>query len=132
MSVSGTESGIIANVAIAAGAHLLVAVVLFGWGRWVASRHGSAAWRRAAWMPMVAVLLFIVGVIASTVMLIGSFGAVAQVDAANKAQVLAQHISEAMNVTAVFVLPSALIFAASCIAFTVGSILRPHRTSGGN
>lgn len=62
-------------------------------------------------------------------MLIGSFGAVVHVDAANKAQVLDQHISEAMYVTAVFLLPRILIFAASFLAFTVGSLLRPRRTS---
>lgn len=129
MSVSGTESGMIGNIATAAVAHLLVALVLFRWGRWVARRHESATWRRAAWMPIVAVLLLIVGVVVSTLMLIGSFGAVAHADEANKAQVLAQHISEAMNVTAVFLLPSALIYAASLVAFTVGSLLRPHRTS---
>ncbi len=62
-------------------------------------------------------------------MLIGSFGAVAHVDAANKAQMLAQHISEVMNVPAVFLLPRILIFAASFLVFTVGSLLRPRRTS---
>ena len=126
MSVSGTESGMLGNVAAAVVSHLLVALGLFGWGRWVARRHESATWRRAAWMPLVAMLLSIVGVVVSTVMLIGSFGAVARADAANKAQVLAQHISEAMHVTAIFLLPSALIYAASFVTFTVGS-LRPPR-----
>lgn len=116
----------IGNVATAAVVHLLVALMLFRWGRWVACRHGSTTWRRAAWMPIVAVLLFVVGVVVSTVMLIGSFGAVAHADAANKAQVLSQHISEAMNVTAVFLLPSALIYAVSLVAFTVGSLRRPQ------
>lgn len=128
MSVSGAEGGIIGTVAAAAVAHLLVALVLFRWGRWVARRHESATWRWAAWMPIVGVLLLVVGIVLSTVMLIGSFGAVAHADAANKAQVLALHISEAMNVTAVFLLPSALLYAASLVAFTVGSLLRPRKS----
>lgn len=129
MSVSGAESGMIGNVAAAVVAHLLVAIGLFGWGRWVARRHKSAAWRRAAWMPLVAMLLSVVGVVVSIVMLIGAFGAVARVEAADKAQVLAQHISEAMHVTGIFLLPSALIYAVSFVAFMVGSFRQPRKTS---
>lgn len=127
MSAGGTESGVVAVVAAAAVSHLLVALGLFAWGRWVARRRGTAGWRRAAWMPIVAMMLSIVGVVVSTVMLIGSFDEVANVDAANKARVLAQHISQTMNVTALFALPSALAYAASFVAFAVGSVLRPRK-----
>lgn len=128
MRVGGTESGVIGVVAAAAVLQFLAALVLFAWGRWVARCRGSAGWRRAAWMPVAALVLSIVGVVVSTAMLVGAFDTVADVDAANKSRVLAQHISEAMNVTAFFTLPSALLYAASFVSFAVGSVLRP-RTS---
>lgn len=128
MRVGGTESGVIGVVAAAAVLQLLAALVLFAWGRWVARRRGSAGWRRAAWMPIAAMVLSIVSVVVSTVMLVGAFDTVANVDAANKARVLAQHISETMNVMAFFALPSALLYAASFVSFAVGSVLR-SRTS---
>ena len=77
-------------------------------------------------MPLVAVALAIVGMIVSTVTLVRAFGAVATVDAADKARVLAENISEAMNFTALFAVPSTLLYGASIVAFSIGSLMRPR------
>lgn len=121
-----SESGVVGAIAVAAVLQLLFSLGLFAWGRWVARRHGGRGWRRAAWMPLVAVALAIAGMIVSTVALVRAFGAVASVEAADRARVLAENISEAMNVTALFAVPSTLLYGASIVAFSIGSLLRPR------
>lgn len=128
MSVSGAESGTIGAVAGAVVTQLVVASALFAWGRWVARRHGSPGWRRAAWMPLIALGLSFTGVLITSVLLVRAFGAIATVDPAQKASVLAQQISEAMNATAVFLVPSWLLYGASVVTFATGSILRPRKS----
>lgn len=128
MSVSGAESGTIGAVAGAVVTQLVVASALFAWGRWVARRHGSPGWRRAAWMPLIALGLSLTGVLITSALLVRAFGAIAAVDPAQKASVLAQQISEAMNATAVFLVPSLLLYGASVMTFAAGSILRPRQS----
>jgi len=125
MDLSGAESGVFESVAGAIVVQLIFSLALFAWGRWVARRKGTAGWRRAAWMPLVALVLAIAGVTASTLALLRSFQAIANADPAEKARLLAEHISEAMNATAFFAIPTVLLYLASVVAFFIGSVTRP-------
>lgn len=125
MNAGAGESAVIASVAMAIAFHVVCALVLFAWGRWVARRRGTAGWRRAAWMPIGALVTAAVGIVVSVFGLLRAFGAVASVDAADKARVLAQAISESMNAAVFFAIPSALLYVASLLAFAIGSLASP-------
>jgi MFS family permease len=43
------------------GVQAVVAIGLLLWGRWAARRQGTRRWRNAAWLPMAALLLNVVG-----------------------------------------------------------------------
>ena len=91
-----------------------LAVVIFGglgvvlWMRWLWSRTPVAVRatvpdcrrRAVAWVVWGAFAAGLVGLVATVVGLVHAFGAVADVDPAQKAKVLAQGISDAMNYTA--------------------------------
>lgn len=124
--MGGAEAGVIGAVGLAIVVQLAVSLALFAWGRWVARRHGTAGWRRAAWMPLGGLVLAVVGMAVTAVLLVGAFSSIASVDPSRKAAVLAEHISEAMNATALLGGASALLYAASFVAFGVGSLMRPH------
>ncbi len=114
-------------IAVAAVVQVLVALGLHAWGRWVARRRGGGrGWRRAAWAPLVAVVLSIFGMIVPAVMLVRAFDGIANVDPAMKATVLAENISAAMNATALFAVPSTLLYLASIVAFAIGSLMKPR------
>lgn len=129
VDVGGAENGVVGMMAVAAVSQLLVSLALFAWGRWVARRRGGTGWRRAAWMPIAALVLSVVGMVVSTVTLVAAFDAIATADPADKARQLAQHISEAMNATALFAVPSTLLYAASFVSFAIGSLLRPRASA---
>jgi membrane-associated PAP2 superfamily phosphatase len=52
---------ILVYLLVIGGIHVLIALGLFVWGRWVARRQGGALWRRLAW------LLFVVSLVTSVV-----------------------------------------------------------------
>jgi hypothetical protein len=101
---------------------------LFLWGRWLARRRGGPWWPRLAAMPLFGAGLAVVGIIVYVTIVARTFRAVAAADPAEKATLLAATISEAMNCSALFAIPSLLLYVASIIVFTVGSVLRPRAT----
>jgi hypothetical protein len=116
-------------VLAALGVAVVQAVFSLGfifWGRWVAQRHPTAAWRHASRMPAVALLLAALQYAMSGYLIVRGFSRVATVMPEEKARFLAESISEAMNWGAILGLPSFLLYVASLVAFTIGSILKPR------
>lgn len=108
----------------------LISLALFAWARWVARRRAPAAWwKLVAWLPIAALGLATLGAVASVVLLAGAFSAVAAVDPARKAEMLARGISEAMNTTAVLIVGSWLMYAASVVLSIAGSLAPPKPVS---
>jgi protein-S-isoprenylcysteine O-methyltransferase Ste14 len=112
----------------AAAVQALVTLGLHAWGRWVAARQGGRWWRRASWMPLLGLVLALLGIGTTVVLLVQAFGALSGVDAADRASALSDGIARAMVATAATAPVSALLYLASLIVFTVGSVRRP--TSG--
>lgn len=106
-------------------AQAAIALGLFAWGRWVARRHGGAAWRRAAWMPLLALALSMLGNAIVAALIARSFGALEGVDPSRKAAQLADSMSAAASAGTVPTLASMALYMASLVAFTAGSLLRP-------
>ncbi len=123
--MAGAEISILLSVVGAAGVQLLVSLGLYAWGRRVARRQGTRPWRRAAWLPNVALGLSVAGASVSAFYVVRAFGAISRVDAAHKAHLLAEGISTAMNCAAAFALPSWALYVASVVVFTIGTVRRP-------
>src|SRR6266487_5864644 len=119
------ESLLLGQVVIAFALQASISIALWYWGRWVARRHAGTFWRLAAWAPLLALALALVGISVSVVFLMRAFGAVASADPSMKATLLAKNISMAMNCSALFVLPSWLLYLGGVVTFAVGSLLRP-------
>lgn len=115
---------IVVYVLIAVLFQVLVTVLLYLWARSVARRRGGVWWRRATWLPLAGLGLSITGVMVSTFYLVRAFQAVGSADPSMKATLLASNISEALNCTALFVLPTWLLYIASVVLSAVGSIMR--------
>lgn len=99
-------------------------VGLWFWARSVARRLGGGWWRHATWLPLVALGLFVLDGAMTVRQLIHVFAGVAGVDPSVKSTLLAKGISEAMNCAAFNALPSVLLFIASVVVSTVGSLRR--------
>lgn len=112
----------------AAAVQVLVTLGLHAWGRWVAARQGGRWWRRASWMPLLGLGLALLGIAATVILLVQAFGALSGVDAANRASALSDGIARAMVATAATAPVSSLLYLASLVVFSVGSLRRP--TSG--
>ncbi len=104
---------------------LLITVGLFLWGRSVAAKHGTRAWRLASWMPIAAIVLHHLGIVGTIVGLVMSFDAVASVPAAERASALSDGIATAMWSTAIGLGASITLYLASVITFGVGSLRAP-------
>ena len=97
------------------------------WGRWVARRNGNGGlFRIASYVPWIAFSLITIGTILGVVLLSRVFDAIKHSDPAYKATVLAQGISEAMNVSAMFLLPGYALLFFAIVTFAVGSFRRVH------
>ena len=81
--MAGAEIATLLSVVGAAGVQLLVSLGLYAWGRRVARRQGTRGWRRAAWLPIVALGLSVAGASVSSVYFVRAFGAISSVDAAS-------------------------------------------------
>jgi hypothetical protein len=113
-------------VLVIAAIQALVSFGILSWGRWVARRHGTAAWRYASWMPFGALVLMLMQYTTMAVMLVRGFDDVSAIGPEGKARFLGERISGAMNAGSLFGVPSWLLYTASLVAFTVGSIRKPR------
>jgi hypothetical protein len=110
---------VVVGIVVQAG----MAAVLTAWGRWVATRMGgSRAWTWAARGPWISFVLLLTGMVLTSWFLVRAFGAISNVDPGRKASVLAESISNALNVSAVFFIAGYAILLASVVMFIVGSV----------
>ncbi|UJR87269.1 MULTISPECIES: MotA/TolQ/ExbB proton channel family protein [Sandaracinus] len=93
-------------------------IALIAWGRRIAKRLGGR-WRFAPWLPALGLLVQLGGTCSTVGSLVMVFRGMATSDAALRATVLAQGISEAMKATACAVPISLLVYGASIVLFAV-------------
>ncbi len=94
-----------------------LSIALWRWGRRIAVRRGTRAWRIASAIPLVGGALLGLGMCVTSALLVPAFAAVAGADSAEKATVLAKGISEAMNCGAFFGLGALLLLVVSAGLF---------------
>jgi hypothetical protein len=103
-----------------------IVFALYAWGRWVAKRQGGVWWRRAVALPLVAMGSGLLGVAITCVLLVRSFSALERVTPSHKAEMLSRAIADAMMSTALLGGLSMLLYLASVVVFTVGSLRAPR------
>ncbi|MBC7174382.1 MAG: hypothetical protein H5U40_18190 [Polyangiaceae bacterium] len=109
----------------ALAAPVVASIALWRWGRRVAERRGTRAWRLASALPLVGAAVLGLGTCVSSALLIPAFAAVTGADSADKATTLAKAISEAMNCGAFFGLGAVLLLVVSAGLFAWASFGRP-------
>lgn len=121
------EQILVGQIVIGIVVQAAMAAALSAWGRWVEKRMGGGrAWvwaRRGPWLSFV---LLLAGMVVGIWFLTRAFGAVGNVDPSKKAAHLAEGISNAMNVSALFFVPGYLILLVSVSMFIVGSLREPR------
>jgi hypothetical protein len=128
---SGSEAvvnaEIVRGLAIGVVVQTIVALGLRAWARRLTDR--APAWgRHVPILPLVGLGLILLGLGGTIFGLVRAFAAVASVDPARKAQVLASAIAEAMNSTALFALPGFVLYLLTgiyCIAYSLRGAARP-------
>ena len=103
---------------------LAMTVALAWWGATVGRKHGGA-WRHLVWLPLAGLLAGGLGLGVTVLGLVRAFGAVETVDAAHKADVLADGIAQAMYAMVVFVPISWGFYALAVLGCIFGSVLPP-------
>ncbi len=109
---------------VAAVVQALLAVGLLAWAGWVARRQRGRWWRRARWLPGVALGLALIGIASSGYFIARALTATSGSEPSMKATLLAQNISEAMNCAACFALPAWGLYLISVVLCVVGSVKR--------
>jgi hypothetical protein len=107
------------------GAGLVLAtitVALYFWGSAVAARRGSQAWWWARFLPLLALGLATLAVIATIVNLVGAFDAVALLPAEDRATALSAVITRALWFSMAATGPAGLLYVGSIVAFTWGTL----------
>ncbi|MGZ3423334.1 MAG: hypothetical protein ACXVEE_36065 [Polyangiales bacterium] len=105
---------------------VLLTMALSAWGRWVARRRGGGrAWAWAPRAPWISFALLTAGLLVTVPMLLRAFEHTATVDAASRASALANGISRAMTVAALFFVPGYLVLIAFVIVCAIGSLRSP-------
>jgi ribA/ribD-fused uncharacterized protein len=101
-------SFVVAIIVVSGFTHLLIALMLGLWARWVSKQMGgqSVWWRRAVALPLIGLALSIVATVVSTIFLLGAFDAIHSAPAANKASQLAANVSELLNWNAMLLIPT--------------------------
>jgi hypothetical protein len=102
-----------------------ISVLLYFWGQSIAARRASSWWWWASFAPLLALLLATVGGIGTAVQLVRAFDAANLAAPQDRALLLADGLSHAMNLAALTAVPSWLLYVASLVLFTVGTFLPP-------
>ncbi len=116
-----SELAIVGSVLFTLFVQAAITAGMFAWGRWVARRRGTVAWARAAWLPVVAGVLWLLGTGGTVLGLVRAFEQVADVPVEHKVQTLAASIQTAMWATALFSIPSGVLYLVALVAFALGS-----------
>jgi biopolymer transport protein ExbB/TolQ len=119
--VGAGEGGSLIGSAVGLLIHLGLVYALVSWGRRVAERRKTRAWRIASYLPIVAFCSSVVGLAGTIVGLIRAFGATANADASHRAEILADGIQVAMFSTAIGLGLALLLYAGCVIAFLYGT-----------
>jgi hypothetical protein len=106
-------------------AQLVVPLLLFAWGRTVARRRaGERQWRWVSRLPLVTLAISALGYV---VPLLGIVGSTRVADTASRAGMLARAIASGMNVGAVTLALSLVVWVGSSIALAYGAFGGPPR-----
>jgi hypothetical protein len=111
----------IATMAAAGGVQLLFTLGLSAWGRWVARRHGTVGWRRAAMLPWIAFAFAAIGVASTAFFLLHGLSAMHSASD-RKAELLTNAIGNAMWSTVLTAIPAYALYLASIVAFVIGTL----------
>lgn len=111
-----SDSGIlVVVVALIVVVPALVGLGLFAWARRVACSNPTPSLRRARWLPVIATALW-VAVAGAAIAVSGTrIAAASRAEPSDKARLLADGISEAMNLSAITGLVVSASFAASAV-----------------
>lgn len=112
------------TIVVCGGVLLQLAMVyaLWAWGRWVARRHEERPfWRWMSHAPWIAFVLQALGVVVTVALLLRAFQAIGSVNAAERASVLADGISTAMNASLCLMLPAYTLYAIALVSFLAGT-----------
>ena len=116
---------VVAIVFLGVGTVAGAGFALHVWARRVAQRQSTSVYRRLRWLPACGMAALAGGFGLASILLVSAFSAIADAEASEKARILAESISEAVNVGAIFILASAVLLGTSAIASFVGTLRRP-------
>lgn len=117
------EEALVTQLVVGLVVQIVVTGALAAWGRWVEARMGGgAAWKWARRGPWLSFALVVPGMLLGIWLITRAFGAVQTASPEHRARALAEGLSTAMNVSALFFLPGYLILLASLVTFIVGSV----------
>ncbi len=117
------EEALVTQLVVGLVVQVVVTGALAAWGRWVEARMGGGVlWKWARRGPWLSFALVIPGMLLGIWLITRAFGAAQSLSSEYKARALAEGISRAMNVSALFFLPGYLILLGSIVAFVVGSL----------
>jgi hypothetical protein len=100
-----------------------ISVLLYFWGQSIAARRAGTWWWWASFAPLLALLLATLGGIGTAVGLVQAFDAASLAEPQDRALMLSDGLSAAMNLAALTAVPSWLLYVASLVVFTVGTFL---------
>lgn len=127
--MSADESIGILETLLALGLQVGLPFALFFWGRRVAQRRPTRAWRIARWLPLAGLGILPVGILVTVALLARAFAAADYLDdAASRATVLARSIACAMNFTALGIGLSFALYLGCAIAFAYATWRAPRTT----
>lgn len=110
---------------------LLLWIGLFVWSRAVGKRYPETSrWRKLWLVPVTSLAVQLLGLAVTVVMLMRSFGTVADTAASERSAVLAAGISESMNATACGLVLGALLLLASIVLVVVAQVNAPLPGAG--
>jgi hypothetical protein len=92
------------------------------WARRLSKRSAWPGWKLATWVPVLVFFIPAIGLVLTVRGLFRAFDAVGQSDAAQRATVLSQGISEAMTWTAISFVVPLFVYLATAIVLAIGTI----------
>lgn len=117
-----SETGVFAVLLLIVLAQVLGSVGLIVWARRVAAKRGTPLYRRLRWLPIVGAVLLVSGVtVAAALIVRGGFDLASHAVPEDRARMLAEAISQGMNVGASIGMIAWALLISSAVASLVGS-----------